>query len=58
MDVEIFLTICEEAMSLSLFFKDGLFDDSSFILNQTEDGIKWANMLFSYYLKMSVRVIL
>ncbi len=57
-DIELFLTICENAMSLSLFFNDGLFDDSSFILNQTEDGIKWANMLFSYYLKMSVRVIL
>ena len=48
-DLKIFLTICDDFMSLSLFFKDGLFDNSCFILNEHSDGIKWARILFKKF---------
>ena len=56
-DLKVFLTICDEFMSLSLFFKDGLFDNSCFILNEHSDGIKWAKALFEKFFEKSVRVI-
>ena len=56
-DLKIFLTICDDFMSLSLFFIDGLFDNSCFILNEYSDGIKWAKGLFKNYLGKSIRVI-
>jgi predicted transcriptional regulator len=56
-DLKVFLTICDEFMSLSLFFKDGLFDNSCFILNEHSDGIKWAKSLFEKFFEKSVRVI-
>ena len=56
-DLKIFLTICDDFMSLSLFFKDGLFDNSCFILNEHSDGIKWAKSLFKKYFEKSIRVL-
>ncbi|MBE6512171.1 MAG: DUF1724 domain-containing protein [Methanobrevibacter olleyae] len=56
-DLKIFLTICEDFMSLSLFFRDGLFDNSCFILNEHSDGIKWAKILFEKFFEKSVRVL-
>ncbi len=56
-DLKVFLTICDDFMSLSLFFKDGLFDNSCFILNEHSDGIKWAKILFEKFFEKSVRVI-
>ena len=56
-DLKIFLTICDDFMSLSLFFKDGLFDNSCFILNEHSDGIKWARILFKKFSENSIRAL-
>lgn len=56
-DLRIFLTICEDFMSLSLFFRDGLFDNSCFILNEYDDGIEWAKILFKKFYEKSIRVL-
>ena len=56
-DLKIFLTICDDFMSLSLFFKDGLYDNSCFILNEYSDGIEWAKSLFKKYFEKSIRVL-
>lgn len=56
-DLRIFLTICDRFMSLNLFYKDGLFDNSCFILNEYPDGIEWARILFKNYLEKSIRVL-
>ena len=56
-DLKIFLTICDDFMSLSLFFKDGIYDNSCFILNEYSDGIEWAKSLFKKYFEKSIRVL-
>ena len=56
-DLKIFLTICDDFMSLSLFFKDGLFDNSCFILNEHSEGIKWARILFEKFSEKSLRAL-
>lgn len=56
-DLKIFLTICDDFMSLSLFFKDGLYDNSCFILNEYSEGIEWAKNLFKKYFEKSIRVL-
>ena len=56
-DLQIFLTICENGMALNLFFNDGLFDNSCVILNDCADGLLWANQLFDFYLKKSIKII-
>ena len=56
-DLKLFLTICENGMSLSLFFIDGLFDNSSCIYNEKRDGVKWANILFDKYVDKSIKVM-
>lgn len=56
-DLKIFLTICDDFMSLSLFFNDGLFDNSCFILNEHSDGIKWAEVMFKKFFQNSIRVL-
>ena len=56
-DLKIFLTICDDFMSLSLFYKDGLYDNSCFILNEYKEGIEWANFLLDKYLENSIKVL-
>ena len=56
-DLKLFLTICENGMSLSLFFIDGLFDNSSCIYNEKPEGIRWANYLFGKYVEKSIKVM-
>lgn len=56
-DLKIFLTICDDFMSLSLFYKDGLYDNSCFILNEHKEGIEWANFLLDKYLENSIKVL-
>lgn len=56
-DLKVFLTVCDDFMSLSLFYNDGLYDNSCFILNEHSDGIKWAKILFEKFFEKSVRVI-
>lgn len=56
--VNIYLTICENFMTMNLFFKDGHFDDSQLLIDKSENGIKWGEDLFEYYKKNTTRLIL
>jgi len=47
--IKIFLTFSEEFISLTLFFKDGHYDDSQILIAHDKNSIKWAVNLFSYY---------
>lgn len=46
---KIFLTCSEEFMSLTLFFKDGHYDDSQILIGKNENAKKWAKSLIKYY---------
>lgn len=48
-DLKLFLTISEDFLSLSLFFEDNSYDDSSILLDKSEKGINWGLELFNYY---------
>ena len=41
-DLKIFLTCSDEFMSLTLFFKDGHYDDSQILIGHDQNAIKWA----------------
>ena len=47
--LKLFLTSSENFMSLTLFFKDGHYDDSQILIGKTTDSIKWAEKLHSTY---------
>lgn len=47
--IKIFLTFSEEFASLTLFFKDGHYDDSQILIAHDKNSIKWAVNLYSYY---------
>lgn len=42
-NLKIFLTSSEKFMSLTLFFKDGHYDDSHILIGKDENALKWAN---------------
>lgn len=42
-----FLTLGEEFMSLTLFFKDGHYDDSQILIDKSQDGLKWGKLLYN-----------
>ena len=48
-DIKLFLTYSNNFMSLSLFFKDGHYDDSQILIGCDENALKWASILSSYY---------
>ena len=33
-------------MSLTLFFKDGHYDDSQILIDKSQEGMKWGNLLY------------
>jgi predicted transcriptional regulator len=47
--LKIFLTQSEEFMSLTLFFKDGHYDDSQILIAKDQNALKWAKNLKKYY---------
>jgi predicted transcriptional regulator len=47
--LKIFLTCSEEFMSLTLFFKDGHYDDSQILIGKNKNALKWANDLIKVY---------
>lgn len=47
MNLKIFLTLSDEFMSLTLFFKDGHYDDSQILIGKDKNALKWAFNLFS-----------
>ena len=42
-----FLTLGDEFMSLTLFFKDGHYDDSQILIDKTHEGLKWGALLYN-----------
>ena len=50
-NLKIFLTYSEEFMSLTLFFKDGHYDDSQILIGKSENSKLWASELFVHYEK-------
>ncbi|WP_458454676.1 helix-turn-helix transcriptional regulator [Methanobrevibacter sp.] len=47
--IKLFLTISEEFVTLTLFFKDGHYDDSQILIGKDENALKWALNLYRYY---------
>ena len=47
--VKLFLTFSEEFISLSLFFKDGHYDDSQILIAKDQNALDWALDLATYY---------
>ncbi len=47
--IKIFLTYSKEFMSLTLFFKDGHYDDSQILIAEDENAKKWASSLWNNY---------
>ena len=48
-NLKIFLTYSPEFMSLTLFIKDGHYDDSQILIGKSENSLKWASELYSTY---------
>lgn len=48
-DLKLFLTRSNNFMSLTLFFKDGLYDDSQILIGKDENALKWALNLFKSF---------
>lgn len=46
-NLKIFLTYSDEFMSLTLFFKDGHYDDSQILIGHDSNAIKWAIILYN-----------
>lgn len=42
-----FFNIGDEFMSLTLFFKDGHYDDSQILIDKTHEGLKWGALLYN-----------
>ncbi len=55
-DLNLFMTCCENFLSLILFFEDGYYDDSHMLLDKTEDSIIWGLNIFDYYKEKGKRV--
>ena len=47
--IKVFLTVSDEFMSLTLFFKDGHYDDSQILIAYDQNALKWAMNLIDYY---------
>ncbi|MDR0900205.1 MAG: DUF1724 domain-containing protein, partial [Methanobrevibacter sp.] len=48
-EVKLFLTVCDNFLSFNLFFKDGYYDDSVSIMDNSAEGLLWGIELFDYY---------
>lgn len=49
-DLKLFLSSCDNFMSLTLFLKDGHYDDSQILIGKDENARKWASSLIQYIL--------
>lgn len=49
--LKVFLTYSEDFMALTLFFKDGHYDDSQILIAKDKNAIKWAKVLDNTYKK-------
>lgn len=51
-NLNIFLTLSKEFMSLTLFFKDGHYDDSQILIAEDMNALEWGKSLWNHYLKI------
>lgn len=54
--LKLFLTFSKDFMSLTLFFKDGHYDDSQILISKTKNSIEWSRNLYDYYKVISWRM--
>ena len=47
-DLSLYLTLCDETMSLGLFKNDGSFDQNRILVSEKENSLNWANELFEH----------
>jgi len=47
--LKLFLTYSHDFMSLTLFFKDGHYDDSQMLIGKSTNSLKWASEVYSIY---------
>jgi len=52
-DFKLFLSSCNNFLSLGLFSDDGYYDDSIMLLDSTKEGINWGIEVFDYYKEYS-----
>ena len=57
-NLKLFFTICEDFLSLSLFFEDGEYNNGSILVDKSEKGVNWGLKLFNHYKKTANPVIL
>lgn len=50
----LYLTICDNKMSLGLFKNDGSFDQNRILISEDNKSFEWANELFEYIKKMVI----
>ena len=48
-NLKLFLTYSKEFMSLTLFFKDGHYDDSQILIGESKNARKWGANIIDYY---------
>ncbi len=47
-DLSLYLTLCDETMSLGLFKNDGSFDQNRILISDDENSLNWADELFEH----------
>lgn len=52
-EINVFLSISSEFLSLTLFFSDGHYDDSQILIDKSEEGLKWGVELFNHYKQLT-----
>ena len=48
-NLKLFLTYSPDFMSLTLFFKDGHYDDSQILIGKSENARKWGSKVYNHY---------
>ena len=50
-DLNLYLTVCDNSMSLGLFKNDGSFDQNRILISKAEKSLEWADELFEHVKK-------
>ena len=48
-DINLFITCGDEFISVTLFLKDGYYDDSQILIDETNNGLEWGLEIFNEY---------
>ncbi|MCL2115587.1 MAG: DUF1724 domain-containing protein [Methanobrevibacter sp.] len=56
-NLKLFLTVSEDFVSLSLFLKDGSYNDSNILLDTTYEAIDWGLKIFTHYKEIANRLM-